>query len=120
MKNILSVILFLLCISCTSSEESNVLRLWYDRPADSWNEALPVGNGRLGAMVFGGVEKERIQFNEETLWTGGPHDYAHKGAVEHLEEIRRLLREGLQDQAHELAMEEFMSVPLRQKESEGG
>ena len=54
--------------------------LWYDAPAAQWVEALPVGNGRLGAMVFGGIARERIQFNEATLWTGGPHDYARPGA----------------------------------------
>jgi len=67
-------------------------------------------------MVHGGVQKELIQFNEETLWTGAPHDYAHPGALNYLEEIRQLLREGKQEQAQELAMKEFMSVPLRQKE----
>jgi alpha-L-fucosidase 2 len=116
MKNILFAGIFLLCLSCTPGEENLTLKLWYDRPATTWNEALPVGNGRLGAMVFGGVQKERIQFNEETLWTGGPHSYAHEGAVNHLEELRTLLREGKQEKAHELAMAEFMSVPLRQKE----
>src|SRR6187200_2152491 len=53
-----------------SSARSQVL--WYDTPATQWVEALPVGNGRLGAMVFGGVARERIQFNEATIWTGGP------------------------------------------------
>jgi alpha-L-fucosidase 2 len=116
MKHTLIAGIFLLAISCTDRQENKSLKLWYDRPASTWNEALPVGNGRLGAMVFGGVQKERIQFNEETLWTGAPHDYAHEGAVKHLEEIRQLLRDGMQDKAHELAMKEFMSVPLRQKE----
>jgi alpha-L-fucosidase 2 len=90
------------------------LRLWYDEPAVSWNEALPVGNGRLGAMVFGGTGQERIQFNEETLWDGRPRDYSHKGASEYLDEIRQLVFEGKQEQAHALAMEKFMSIPLRQ------
>src|SRR3990172_1789826 len=56
------------------------LTLWYGRPATEWIEALPVGNGCLGAMVFGGTANERIQFNEATLWNGGPHDYSHPGA----------------------------------------
>ena len=68
--------------------------LWYRQPAANWNEALPVGNGHLGAMVFGGITTERIQFNEHTVWTGRPHSYARQGAVEHLPEIRRLLQEG--------------------------
>ncbi len=67
-------------------------------------------------MVHGGVEKELIQFNEETLWKGAPHDYAHKGAYTYLDEIRQLLSEGKQNEAQVLAMQEFMSVPLTQKE----
>ena len=54
------------------------LSLWYRRPARQWVEALAVGNGRLGAMIFGGVDSDRIQFNEDSLWTGLPHDYARK------------------------------------------
>ncbi len=90
------------------------LCLWYEQPASEWVEALPVGNGRLGAMVFGGVSKERLQFNEDTLWVGGPRGYARKGAVKHLAEIRRLLAAGEQRAAEELAMRNFMSDPLRQ------
>ncbi len=116
MKTLSLIAAILLGISCNVQEEDVVLKLWYDQPSSSWNEALPVGNGRLGAMVFGGVSQEHIQFNEETLWTGGPHDYVHEGAVEYLEPLRQLLSEGKQDKAHELAMEEFMSTPLTQKE----
>jgi len=116
MKKLLVVATILLPLWCSAQNKSKELKLWYDRPAESWNEALPVGNGRLGAMVFGGIAKEYIQFNEETLWTGGPHNYAHEGAVEYLEPLRQLLREGKQDKAHELAMDQFMSTPLTQKE----
>ncbi len=91
------------------------LELHYDEPAKTWTEALPVGNGRLGAMVYGGIEQEVIQFNEETLWTGGPHDYAHEGAHKYLGEIRQLLWEGKQDKAEAIASEHFMSDPLRLK-----
>ena len=97
------------------AEKDNPLELWYAKPAANWTEALPVGNGRLGAMVFGGTETERIQFNEDTLWTGIPRDYAHPGASDDLNEIRRLLFEGKQREAEQLAMEKFMSVPLRQE-----
>ena len=100
-------------ISCTQVED-NQLMLWYNKPASQWTEALPLGNGRMAAMVFGGVEKEHIQFNEETLWNGKPNDYSHKGAFRYLDEIRQLLFDGKQDQAEELAMKEFMSNPLRQ------
>lgn len=88
--------------------------LWYAHPARGWNEALPVGNGQLGAMVFGGVRSERIQFNEATVWTGRPHDYAHKAASRYLPQLRELLFAGRQKEAEALAMREFMSVPLRQ------
>ncbi len=91
------------------------LRLWYERPATAWVEALPVGNGRMGAMVFGGTATERIQFNEDTLWTGAPHAYQRAGAVKFLPEIRALLAEGKQKEAEALALREFMGEPLRQQ-----
>lgn len=90
------------------------LTLWYRQPAKTWVEALPVGNGRLGAMVFGGTTEERIQFNEATLWVGEPRDYSHPGASNHLATIRQLLFDGKQKEAERLAMKEFMSVPIRQ------
>jgi alpha-L-fucosidase 2 len=99
---------------CTA-QEVNSLRLWYEKPASVWEEALPIGNGRLGAMVFGGIEMDHIQFNEETLWTGAPHDYAHTGAYKSLGKIRELLWTGKQKEAEDLALEKFMSVPLRQE-----
>jgi alpha-L-fucosidase 2 len=92
----------------------NDFRLFYDAPAKEWVEALPIGNGSLGAMIYGGVEKEHIQFNEETLWAGKPHDYSHKGASKYLAEIRQLLADGKQLEAQKLAQKEFMSVPLKQ------
>lgn len=126
-----------------SSAPDAPLSLWYRRPAANWNEALPVGNGWMGAMVFGGIGTERIQFNEHTVWTGRPHRYAREGAVKFLPEIRRLLQEGRalerealkldpegrssearektgrararQSEADALALREFMSVPLKQK-----
>lgn len=88
--------------------------LRYSAPAEEWVEALPIGNGSMGAMIFGGVGNERIQFNEDTLWTGHPQDYQHPGAAEVLPELRRLLFEGRQKQAQDLAMDRFMSEPLRQ------
>jgi alpha-L-fucosidase 2 len=70
------------------------LKLWYDKPAGQWVEALPVGNGRLGAMVFGGVDQERLQLNEGTLWAGGPYDPSSPQALQALPEARRLIFEG--------------------------
>src|SRR4030095_17116548 len=63
-------------------------RLWYRRPAQRWVEALPIGNGRLGAMVFGGVVEERLQLNDDTLWSGGPKDWNNPKARSVLPEIR--------------------------------
>ena len=94
----------------------NDLKLWYRQPAEKWTDALPLGNGRLGAMVFGGTQNERVQFNEDTLWTGGPHEYQNEGAAEHLATVRKLLFEGKQREAEKLAMEEMMSIPLRQEQ----
>ena len=62
-------------------ESWGIMKLWYSQPAKEWTEALPVGNGRLGAMIFGGPSQERLQFNEDTLWTGEPHEYHHEGAA---------------------------------------
>lgn len=119
MKIKLTVLLLLLCGLChgfiSAKETSNNLKLWYTKSAQKWTEGLPIGNGRLGAMIFGGVENDRIQFNEETLWNGAPNDYAHKGAYQYLGQIRQLLFDGKQKEAEDLAMNEFMSVPLKQK-----
>lgn len=93
----------------------NDFKLWYQQPAAQWVEALPVGCGRLGAMVFGDVQNEHIQFNEDTLWTGGPHEYHRKGAVKHLAKIRQLIFDGKQEQAEQLAFKQFMGNPKRQK-----
>ena len=90
------------------------LKLWYGQPARTWTEALPVGNGHMGAMVFGGTASERIQFNEDTLWKGKPHDYVRAGAGEHLNEIRRLVFSGQADAAGKLAREKAISDPVRQ------
>ena len=119
MKIKLTVLVLILCGFCpgfiSAKETSNNLKLWYTKPAQKWTEALPIGNGRLGAMIFGGVENDRIQFNEEALWNGAPNDYAHKGAYQYLGQIRQLLFDGKQKEAEDLAMKEFMSVPLKQK-----
>jgi alpha-L-fucosidase 2 len=116
MKYLFFITAILFVFACQSSkEDKHSLRLWYNQPAEAWPEALPIGNGRMGAMVFGSVEQERIQFNEETLWTGQPHDYANEEAHLYLDEIRSLLFQGKQKEAEDLAMEKFMSVPLRQK-----
>ena len=90
---------------------SNVL--FYTHPAREWNQALPLGNGRLGAMVFGNVNAERIQLNENTLWMGGPRDTNNPDALEHLAEVRRLLFAGLPVEAYAVAEKYSMGRPFR-------
>jgi alpha-L-fucosidase 2 len=77
----------------TTQQIGSHLTLWYRRPAQQWVEALPIGNGRLGAMVFGGIERERLQLNEDTLWSGGPRDWNNPNAPKVLAEVRRLIAE---------------------------
>ncbi|MFV0541514.1 MAG: glycosyl hydrolase family 95 catalytic domain-containing protein [Aestuariibaculum sp.] len=83
--------LMLLCIYNTVAQSNGTLKLWYDKPAEIWNEALPLGNGRLGAMVFGDPAIERLQLNEETIWAGSPNSNAHPKALEALPKVRQLI-----------------------------
>ncbi|MCW2398590.1 glycoside hydrolase family 95 protein [Sphingobium sp. B2D3C] len=89
-------------------------RLWYRRPATEWTQALPVGNGRIGAMVFGGVGTERLQLNEDTLWSGGPYDPVNPAARAALPEVRRLIAQGHHAQAHDLANRTLIGQPVEQ------
>ena len=97
-----------------ASAPGEPLSLWYSAPAKVWTEALAIGNGRLGAMVFGGVREERLQLNEGTLWAGGPYDPASPEALDALPEVRRLIFEGKYKQAERLISEKVMARPLRQ------
>src|SRR5262249_23480284 len=90
------------------------LSLWYRQPAGKWVEALAVGNGRLGAMVFGGINREQLQLNEGTLWAGGPYDPVNPEAREALPEVRRLIFEGKYRDASKLISAKVMSKPLAQ------
>ena len=99
-------------VLAAAAEEWSALQLNYDAPAKAWTDALPVGNGTMGAMVFGGVTEERIQFNENTLYSGKPHSYSRPDAHKHLETIRGLLFEGDKKQAERLARKTFMSDPI--------
>ena len=120
MKNSLAgvIVCLLLIVVCAADGFGEVPtgenKLWYSKPAEKWTEAMPVGNGRMGAMVFGGTGQERIQLNEDTLWAGHPLDYQHEGASEVLGQVRKLLFEGKQREAERLAGERSMSNPLRQ------
>lgn len=95
------------------ADDSN-LKLWYDRPAAQWTEALPIGNGHLGAMIFGGLTEDRIALNEGSLWAGGPHDYDNPEALAALPEIRKLIFAGKYKEASDLTQAKFMGVPMDQ------
>ena len=106
------VCLFLLGATCfcgklAAGPNPGTLSLWYDRPAARWEEALPLGNGRLGVMVYGGCVREELQINEETIWAGGPHNNVNPAAREALPEVRRLIFEGRYKEAFDLCDENF-------------
>ena len=86
-------------------------RLWYDKAASHWLEALPIGNSHLGAMVYGGADTEQIQLNEETFWSGSPHTNYSTEAKEHLHEVRQLIFDGREQEAHQLMDKYFVKGP---------
>jgi len=88
-----------------SDPATDPLTLWFRQPAAQWTEALPLGNGRLGAMVFGGLGEDRIQINEATLWGGGPHDYTNPQAHDRLAQLRALIFSGRITEAEKLSAE---------------
>lgn len=85
--------------------------LWYEAPARVWHEALPLGNSRLGAMVYGGTRVEELQLNEETFFSGGPHDNDSRTSLSHLDEVRRLIFEGKDREASAIVDREFIRGP---------
>ncbi len=126
MKNILSgIAVFALALSSSVGRGVETPKgdwiLWYTQPAKTWEEALPLGNGIMGAMDFGGVSEERIQFNEHTVWTGQPHSYAHTNAVKFLPQIRDLLQDGRKDLQESLKIEkEVKALEDAGKKKEAG
>ncbi|MDB6016373.1 MAG: Alpha/beta hydrolase fold-3 domain protein [Pedosphaera sp.] len=93
---------------------SEPLSLWYSRPGKAWTEAMPIGNGRLGAMIFGGVTRERLQLNEDTLWAGGPYNADNTNALAALPEVRQLIFDGKYDDANAMIAHSVMAVPIGQ------
>lgn len=91
------------------------LVLWYTHPADKWENSLPVGNGRLGAMVFGRTDEEQIQLNEDTYWSGGPYSTVVKGSHKALPEVQRLIFDGQYRRAHTLFGRSLMGYPVEQQ-----
>lgn len=106
-KIVLSACILLATSSvCFSAQE---YKLWYDCPAQVWTEALPLGNGRLGAMVFGNPAMEQLQLNEETLWAGRPNNNANPDALEYIPKVRELVFAGKYLEAQTLATEKVMA-----------
>ncbi|WP_425638274.1 glycoside hydrolase family 95 protein [Algoriphagus yeomjeoni] len=106
----LFVLLFVAFSLQVKAQESSPLTLWYKQPAaDVWTDALPIGNGRLGAMIYGNVENELIQLNEHTVWSGGPNRNDNPDALASLPEVRRLIFEGKQKEAEQLAAKTIQS-----------
>jgi len=95
------------------------LKLWYEKPATQWQEALPIGNGRLGCMVFGGVDAERLQLNEGSVWSGSPQDSDNPSALAALPEVRQLLFDGKYAEANALAIKKLICKGVGSKFANG-
>ena len=100
-------------LACADEPPAESSLLWYPQPAEQWTEALPIGNGRIGAMIFGGVARERLQLNDDTLYAGGPYDPSSPEALVALPKVRQLIAAGRYVEAHDLANEKMMGRPLR-------
>lgn len=85
--------------------------LWYNAPAQDWHEALPLGNGRMGAMVFGGIQSDEMQLNEGTFWSGGPHNNNSTESLSHLAEVRQLIFDGKEQDAANMVDKYFIKGP---------
>ncbi len=108
-KSILFLIIDLVLINHLSAQNDSLLKLWYNQPANQWVEALPLGNGRLGAMVYGDPYSETIQLNESTLWAGQPNRNDNPDAKNALTEVRNLIFGGKYEEAQEIVNKKFIS-----------
>jgi len=106
---VLLYILILYSIQSVSAQNNEALKLWYRQPAKQWVEALPVGNGRLGAMIYGDPYKEKIQLNENTVWAGQPNRNDNPDAREALPHVRKLIFEGKYKEAQDIVNQKFIS-----------
>jgi len=103
--------IFIIIIAAVVPTSAQQHKLWYSKPATQWLEALPIGNSHLGAMVYGGTDTEEIQLNEETFWSGSPHNNNSAEAKEHLQEVRQLIFDGKEEEAHALLDKYFVKGP---------
>ena len=97
--------------TASAQTDDNTERLWYDQPASIWLEALPVGNGRLGGMVYGGTRVDEIQLNEDSFWSGGPHNNNSSTSAKYLDQVRNLIFSGKEQQAEDLINQQFIKGP---------
>lgn len=105
------VVSTIVALSAEQTSAQDTLRLWYDEPASKWTDAMPLGNGRLGAMVFGTVVRERLQLNEESLWAGEPTDVYPDSFSEHFRKLQGLVLEGRISEARELGLAKLTKSP---------
>ena len=106
---VITIITTAILLAPPAFAQSSQLSLWYEQPASEWTQALPVGNGRLGAMVFGKINDEIIQLNEDTLWAGPPIPQPIEGAREYIDQARKLFFEGKYTQGQKLIQQNVMS-----------
>ena len=104
-------LLVVLSLVCSLSLSAQDYKLWYEKPAAHWLEALPVGNSQLGAMIYGGTDTEEIQLNEETFWSGSPHNNNSPAAKAHLQEVRDSIFAGKEEAAHKIIDQYFFKGP---------
>ena len=97
--------------SAMAQDGDNTERLWYDKPASIWLEALPIGNGRLGGMIYGGPQTDEIQLNEDSFWSGGPHNNNSTTSAKYLEQVRNLIFSGKEQDAEALINQQFIKGP---------
>ena len=97
--------------SAMAQDGDNTERLWYDKPASIWLEALPIGNGRLGGMIYGGPQTDEIQLNEDSFWSGGPHNNNSSTSAKYLEQVRNLIFSGKEQDAENLINQQFIKGP---------
>ena len=97
--------------SAMAQDGDNTERLWYDKPASIWLEALPIGNGRLGGMIYGGPQTDEIQLNEDSFWSGGPHNNNSTTSAKYLEQVRNLIFSGKEQDAENLINQQFIKGP---------
>ena len=103
-KKILMTVACIMTVTFSFAQKQSDMKLWYNKPATYWEEALPLGNGRLGAMVSGSIEQDTIQLNEDTFWSGSPYNNCNQYALKYLKTIRNAIDEGRYEEAQKLSL----------------